>query len=157
MNPINLNNWRRDYYACKGRTDYLWSVKPQNVMTQWPPTDSDCSGWISAMLVRRAWPQELLGMGSHQLGDWLQAQGFHKPDSLSDVIKYAGHDPGRLFACGYDKGGTNRHILTVCAGYTMECAHGLGGVGSRSASAFVDEIDTGDWFRWIVELPVVLS
>lgn len=167
---VNLNRFRERFNQCHGVTTYNWGRKSP-LMGQWPPPSDDCSGWLSHALILCGYPQDM-PRSSHEMGDWFLARAsdkalgairdetdppFYKPASIQNVLKYALHDAGRLFVAGYDKGGTNRHIFSVCAGMTFECASGLHGVGSRNAAVFGDEIDTGDHFRWIVEVPVDLS
>lgn len=150
---VSINGFLRDFRD-SDHVLYQWGAKPDLTLGWGAIQESDCSGWLSKMLIDRGYPQSM-PRSSVEMRDYLLSQGFHRPDSLADVCKYAKHDGGRLFIFGFNLGGYHRHIGAVLAGRTMECASGLHGVGSRPATDFIDEVDGGN--GWVVELPVVLS
>ncbi len=149
--PLSLTKLVRDYVALKeARCVYAWGSKPDPKIEPLSVTDSDCSGFIHYLMVRRIGPGIPAGTSMDQK-KWFQDR--YESKKYPDVLKYAKHDGGRLFVAGYaiDQPSTNRHIFFVMAGYTMESASGLHGVGSRPAFEFQEEA------QWVVELPVFLS
>lgn len=149
--PLNLNHILADFYRTEGFTKYQWAVKPS--VSSEKPSASDCSGWSRWTLLRAGIPNEFPD-GSIAQGEWLIAQGLHQPNYSDLFVGDVVHDSGRLFLCGFNRGGTARHTFFIYCGSTMECAGSLHGVGSRWGQAFASQVQRSGW---CVEIPLNLS